>query len=588
MKNRIVKGELRDWRRLKEEGKMSTRIKDNWRKKFRFSLALLLGAAAGCGPIVGEADSEEGLVVVTESGPVEGLECTSAWVGGCSGSGVEKFLGIPYAVPPVGALRWTPPQPRGRWAGVFKATAFGDVCTQPSPSGGTTGSEDCLSLNIFRPSQRNNESEAADEKHGENRGDNKNPRGRLPVMVWIHGGAFATGGSREYDPTPWVEKGVIVVTINYRLGFLGIFAQPALDAEGHLNANYWLMDQQLALKWVQRNIAAFGGDPELVTIVGQSAGGTSVYSNLASPGSAGLFHRAIAESGTMALFQKFDTMASLVSAENDVGIKVAANVGCGDQTAQCLRAAPAPALVAQQTPTLLPIVDGTVLPQSLNKAFDNGQFNRVPVISGSNHDEYRYMVATQSDFVGRPLTDDGYLAAVTALFPGPEEAQFVSSLVNDKYPLSKYPGPSGTQRAPLALGALGTDYLFACGARNAVLALSPYVPTFVYEFNDENSPFALALQRISFPWGAAHGFELAYLFNGRQPTPFTPAQKQLSDAMISYWTEFAKTGDPNSEGTPPWPLYNAGSHKFQSLIPPTPSVKSNFDADHQCSSIWNN
>ncbi len=167
-------------------------------------------------------------------------------------------------------------------------------------------------------------------------------------MVWIHGGAFVTGESRDYDPTPLVERGVMVVTINYRLGFLGFFAHPPLDAEGHLNANYWLMDQQLALKWVQRNITAFGGDPSRVAIVGQSAGGTSVYSNLASPRAAGLFHRTVAESATMTLFQKFDTMPQLVDAENEVGIKVAASAGRGNQTGQCLRATAASEFVAQQ------------------------------------------------------------------------------------------------------------------------------------------------------------------------------------------------------------------------------------------------
>jgi para-nitrobenzyl esterase len=567
---------------------MSTRIKDSWRKKkFGLALRLLLGVAAVCGANGCAVVSAEAPVVVTQDGPVKGFECTSASVPGCSGSGVEEFLGIPYAAPPVGALRWTPPQPNSRWAGVFKATNFGSICTQPDPNRGTVGSEDCLSLNIFRPSRQNNENQGDNEKQG----DNQNHRERLPVMVWIHGGAYITGGSRDYDPTPLVEKGgVIVVTINYRLGFLGFFAQLALDAEDHLNANYGLMDQQLALKWVQRNIAAFGGDPSRVTIVGQSAGGISVYSHLASPTAAGLFHRAIAESGTITLFQNVDTMVPLVAAEKEVGTEVAASVGCGNQTAQCLRATAASEFVAQQQQRgsgLLPIVDGTVLTQTLNKAFASGQFNRVPVISGSNHDEYRYMVATQYDLVGHPLSDNGYSAAVAALVATPENDPSVQLLVNNKYRLSNYHGPAGTQRAPLALGALGTDYLFACGARNAVRYLSNYVPTFAYEFNDENSPFSLLQPSISFPWGAAHGFELAYLFNSSHPTPFTPAQQQLSDAMISYWTEFAKTGNPNSENAPPWPLYNSVTDQFQSLIPPTPTVKSNFDTDHQCSSLWN-
>ena len=208
-------------------------------------------------------------VVMTQDGPVRGFECTSVSFPRCSSPGIQKFLGIPYAAPPVGELRWRPPQPHGRWHGVLEATEFGSKCTQPD----ATGSEDCLSLNIFRPSQHN------DEEHG----DHENHDERLPVIVWMHGGAFIAGESGDADATPLAQKGVIVVSINYRLGYLGFFAHPALDAEGHLNGNYGIMDQQLALKWVQRNIAAFGGDPDRVTIAGQSAGGISAYCHLVSP-----------------------------------------------------------------------------------------------------------------------------------------------------------------------------------------------------------------------------------------------------------------------------------------------------------------
>jgi para-nitrobenzyl esterase len=555
---------------------MNTRKKDNWRRKFGFALRLLLGVVAVCGASVGAVVSAETPVVMTQDGAVQGFECTSASVPHCSGSRIEEFLGIPYAEPPVGELRWTPPRPHGSWAGVFKATNFGNICTQPDPLGAPVGSEDCLSLNIFRPSQHKNDD------HGD-----RNDGDRLPVMVWIHGGKYLIGGSADYDATPLVAKGgVIVVTINYRLGFLGFFAHTALDAEGHLNGNYGLMDQQLALKWVQRNIAAFGGDRSRVTIFGQSAGGISVYSHLASPRAAGLFQRAIAESGTPTLFESWETMFPLVAAEGK-GTEVAASVGCGDQTAQCLRATPASAFLGQQPPGgILPIVDGTVLPRSLNKAFLSGQFHRVPVISGSNHDEGRFFVASQYDFQGNPLKDAGYFAAVEIFFPGPENHDFVKSLVTKDYPLSNYHPPEGVERAPLALGALETDYLFACGERNAVRLLSKHVPTFAYEFNDENAPWFYPA--ISFPSGAAHGVELTYLFNLQfHPAPFTPAQQQLSDTMIRYWTEFAKTGNPNSEKTPFWPSYDRELDEFQSLIPPTPTAESNFDSDHKCSSLWN-
>jgi para-nitrobenzyl esterase len=567
-------------KRLEEERKMMIREEKNCRQKSRLVLRLLFGLAAVCGVDVGAlASAADAPVVRTQDGPVTGLDCTGA-SGPCSGSGVEQFRGIPYAAPPVGTLRWTPPQPHERWPGVFKATTFGSPCTQLDKSRHPIGSEDCLYLNIFRPSQQNDESQGDHEDHGE----------RLPVMVWIHGGVFVSGRGDEYNATQLVKRGaVIVVTINYRLGHLGFFAHPALDAEGHLNANYGLMDQQYALKWVQRNIAAFGGDPKRVTIFGQSAGGISVYANLASPTAAGLFQRAIAESGSTTLFQRyFDLIDTLAKAENN-GTNAAASVGCGNQgnqTAQCLRATPASVLVAKQPLLLMPIVDGTVLTQTLDLAFESGQFNRVPVISGSNHDEYRYNVALTYDWAGNPLKDDGYVAAVAAFMHVPENNKLIPVLVS-QYPLSNYHAPVGTQRAPLALGALGTDFYFACTARNAVRLLSEYVPTFAYEFNDENAPWGY--DPISFPSGAAHGSELAYLFppSNRPGFRFTPAQQRLSEAMISYWTEFAHSGNPNSEKTPHWSSYDARSDKFQSMIPPAPTVESNFDTDHQCSSLWN-
>jgi para-nitrobenzyl esterase len=226
-------------------------------------------------------------VIVTESGPLEGMIA----------NGINEYLGIPYAAPPVGSLRWVPPQPFGMWKGVLQATQFGNACVQPDGLGGTFGSEDCLSLNVYSPGDRKGEHTPA------NKNDNEQKHKRLPVMVWIHGGGFTTGGGGFYDPTPLVQQGnVIVVTINYRLGPLGIFAHPAIDAEGHLNVNYCLMDQQFALKWVQQNIRAFGGDRDRVTIFGESAGGLSIYSNLASPTAADLFQGAIVESGAYQSF----------------------------------------------------------------------------------------------------------------------------------------------------------------------------------------------------------------------------------------------------------------------------------------------
>ena len=495
---------------------------------------------------------------LTESGVVIGLR-----------NGVmNEFLGIPYAAPPVGTLRWKPPKRYGYFPGfILQAAQFGSACTQP----GGVGSEDCLFLNVFTPS--------SDSGHG------------LPVMVWIHGGGLQSGSSDPYDPTRLVKKGIIVVTINYRLGYLGFFAQSAIDAEDHLKGNYGFMDQQFALKWVRRNIASFGGDPSRVTIFGESAGGQSVYAHLASPLAAGLFRGAIAESGAYTEFQDYFfyivTLAQGEAAGTGAvpsGAAIAESVGCTNQKASCLRAVPASTMVAQEPFPIYPFVDGTLLPQTIGAAFASGQFNQVPVISGINHDEDRLFVAVDYDLAGNPiLTSDEYDAAVAALW-GPTLGPPVLAL----YPYASY--PSGGE----ALGASGTDGLFSCPARNADQLLSKFVPTYAYEFNDENAPPAQSYfgGSLTFPLGAYHTAELQYLFKdanffGLPLAPLSPEQVRLSQAMVSYWTQFAKTGNPNSSGEPAWAPYSSSGDQFQSLIPPVPVAESNFDASHHCSTFWN-
>ena len=252
--------------------------------------------------------------VASASGPVAGT-ANGAVLGLASGA-VNEFLGIPYAAPPVGPLRWKPPQPAASWAGVRAATAFAPHCPQPaSPFGKASTSEDCLYLNVYTPSHQQ-------------------PGARNPVMVWIHGGALVTGESDDYNPAKLVADGVTVVTINYRLGALGFLADPALaDAKGQ-SGDYGLMDQQAALRWVQRNIANFGGDPGDVTIFGESAGGLSTLSQVASPQAKGLFEKAIVESGSYNL-----TQASLATAET-AGEAFATKAGCASGTAACLRGLP--------------------------------------------------------------------------------------------------------------------------------------------------------------------------------------------------------------------------------------------------------
>ena len=509
--------------------------------------------------------------IVTRNGPVKG---TSIF-------GVEGYLGIPYAVPPVGDLRWMPPVPSGRFpGGVFHANQFGNFCTQPSRL--APQAEDCLTLNVFTPNIKKNS-------------DKKTP---LPVMVWIHGGGLVTGGSSLYDPSPMVLAGnVIVVTINYRLGLLGFFAHQAIDAEGHTNGNYGFMDQQLALKWINDNIAAFGGDPNRITIFGESAGGQSVYANLASPTAAGLFEGAIAESGAYSAFQPYFNFIVSVSDGETAGVpgstpsgdSVATALGCPGTTAAtaaCLRGVSANAVIALDPATVYPFVDGTILPKTPTEAFASGEFNRVPVISGGNHDEWRLFVADQYDFTGQPLvTTADYDKAVLELWGTP-----LNLFVEGLYPLINYGRSPG-----IALGASGTDGIFACPERNSVQSLSQFVTTYAYEFNDENAPPAQSLFGgfLTFPLGAYHTAELQYLFNGDffglPEAPLAPDQEKLSAAMIGYWTHFAATGNPNSAGEPAWPTYTSGTDEFQSLVPPTPLTETSgsFDEDHFCTLLWN-
>jgi para-nitrobenzyl esterase len=490
-------------------------------------------------------------VVATDDGPVRGTTVGQ----------VQAFLGIPYAAPPVGDLRWRPPQPNAAWQGVRDASKFAAHCPQAaSPYGLASTTEDCLYLNVFTPGKTNNGLPHL-----------------LPVMLWIHGGGLVVGESDGYDPTPLVANGVIVVTINYRLAELGFLAHPALTAESPQGAsgNYGLMDQQAAMRWVQRNIRHFGGDASNVTIFGESAGGLSTHSQLVSPLAAGLFHKAIVESGAYSL-----TQPSLAAAEAQ-GTAFAANAGCASQTAACLRSLSVATILANQpSSTMVPNLDNFVMPMSVGAALSTGAFNRVPVIEGSNHDEWRLFVAQTEKATGVPLTAASYIPAIAAtLGVSPAFATFIGTV---GYPLASYPSPS------VALGAIGTDVVFSCNARIAARSLSQYVPTFQYEFNDPNAPMLYFAPPISFPTGAYHASELTYIFDlvgtPVPPPPFTAPQQQLSAAMAGYWTQFAKSGDPNSTGAPTWPAYSV-SDQFESLQPPTPVTGTGFATAHKCA-FW--
>ena len=483
-------------------------------------------------------------VVVTDKGAVRGL----------IGSGMRSFKGIPYAAPPVGNLRWKAPQPATAWKGIKGAMGFRSNCPQPAGFfGRLSDDENCLFLNVFTP--------ASAAKAGS----------KLPVMFWIHGGALITGESDDYNPVALLKRGVVVVTINYRLGLLGFLAHPALAAESptHSSGNYGLMDQQAALAWVKRNIARFGGNPANVTIFGESAGGLSVRSQLISPLAKGLFQKAIIESGAYS-----ETLPTEAQAEA-AGQATATKLGCSDQSATCLRNVPVSTLVANNaTLSQLPNVDGKVLTTDYATAFKSGAFNRVPVLSGSNHDEWRLFVELLSDLSGSPVTASNYESQIQSQFGVPAS---LASVIAQQYPLSAYADPA------YALGAAGTDVVFACNARMDVRNLSQFVATYQYEFNDQAAP-NIYLPALGYSLGAYHSSEIQYLFPPPVPR-LDPTQNQLALVMQKYWTQFAKKGDPNGGGLPTWPKYTAATDQAMSLVGPAPSTESTFATDHKCA-FW--
>ncbi len=506
-----------------------------------------VGASAAAAPAAAPASAPAAshsparkLVVATADGRLRGMAVGT----------VHEFLGVPYAAPPVGRLRWRAPHPAAHWKGVRSARPVGAHGPQGGGAFGVASTtENCLFQNVYTPSHINR---------------------ALPVMVWIHGGALVNGESNDYNPAKLVKDGTIVVTINYRLGALGFLAHPALASrKGGPSGNYGLMDQQAALRWVQRNIRNFGGNRRNVTIFGESAGGLSVLSQIASPQARGLFAKAIIESGSYDLLQ-----APLASAETS-GEAFATAVGCASQTAACLRKVPVKTILAEQNNGgYTPDVDGKVLTQSIGQALNSGKFNRVPVINGTNHDEWRLFVAITL-LEGGTIDSTNYKAMI-------ESTLGVTSTRADQI-VAEYP-VTNFKTAALALGAVGTDGIFACPALTIDKVMSKFVPTFGYEFNDEHAPERFLPPIPGFPYGAPHASELQYLFTlGNPPAgTFTVKQQKLAASMKRYWTNFAKRGFPSSAGEPLWTRFRTATHRIQSMFPARPRVEKNFSAEHHC------
>jgi len=506
--------------------------------------ALETGAASA-------APTSAGTIIRVEDGAVRGASI----------SGIYEFLGLPYAAPPTGNLRWRAPRPPAEWDGVRDATQFAPSCPQPTSPFAPPAplSEDCLYLNIYTPALRHHD--------------------HLPVLVWIHGGGFTGDGALNYDGSKVAADGTVVVTINYRLGALGFLAHPALASRPRGPAgNYGLMDQIAALRWVKRNIAQFGGDPHNVTIAGQSAGGVSVLDLLVSHRSRGLFRRAIVQSGAFALTQR-----PLADAEA-AGETFASQAGCPDQSARCLRALPVDALVNNFTAPVIPgYVDGDILTESIGPALAAGRFAHVPILNGVNHIEELIFtaglgiaVSGGTDVgvpVSRPVTAGGYttdIAAVLGLSPAQTAA------VVAQYPLGSYPSPD------VAFATLVSDANFACPALQVDRWTSERVPTFAYQFNDDNAPERFA----PVPLPATHSSELQYIFdqpNAPYPGTLDSDQWALAASMRAAWASFAANGDPTTPALA-WPSFNQGEN-VMSLVPPQPQDWTGFSDAHDCS-FW--
>ncbi|MFH1387217.1 MAG: carboxylesterase/lipase family protein [bacterium] len=453
-------------------------------------------------------------IIKLDSGPISGR----------AADGLRIYLGIPYAAPPVGELRWKPPQPVQPWTEVRECLAFGPSCPQPEVEKVGKTSEDCLYINVWTPA--------------------KKPKEKLPVMVFIYGGAFTVGSATEpdYDGANLAQRGVVAVTFNYRVGPFGFLAHPLLSAESPqgISGNYGLMDQTAALKWVRRNIAAFGGDPEKVTIFGESAGSISVCLQLIMPMSQGLFCGAIAESaGPYGISYLLPNADGSLEKALDMGQEFSQALKANTLT-EMRKKTSAEILqifnfsISPFSPGMMfaPVIDGQVIPAEPEKLYAKGQQAAVPTITGSNADEGNLF------FTGASIKD--YKTWLESLFG--QHADEVFAL----FPATE----EGEVRG--AFNHLLTAAMFAEPARFVARAQEKKgCRSFLYQFT-RVSATAMA-QKL----GAYHSVELPYVFGHLKEEGYSKVDQKLSDQIIAYWTNFAKTGDPNGPGLPVWPVYNS-------------------------------
>jgi para-nitrobenzyl esterase len=494
----------------------------------KYSRAILLLTLFLSSAFLADKKKDPFATVAVDGGTISGISSADRTI--------KIFKGIPFAAPPVGDLRWKEPQAVMPWTGVKKCEAFGASPMQgsPNPFGPWSEeylipkepiSEDCLTLNVWTAA--------------------KSPKDKLPVIVWIYGGGFVSGGSAcpVYDGTATAGKGVVFVSANYRVGVFGFLAHPELTAESPRKAsgNYGLMDQIAALKWVQKNISAFGGDPGNVTIAGQSAGSMAVNALVASPLSRGLVHRAIAQSGAGLLSGPMGS-TTLQQAE-EAGVKTAQAINAASLAA--LRSMPATELVRNARGMFRPIVDGHVLPESITAIFASNKQNDVPVLTGWNEDD--------AVMLGKPKTAQEYLDQTRQQY-GANAENF----------LSYYPGTTDDVAAQ-SQAKLSRDQIF--GIQNYAWAnvQSEKGKSKIYVYR-----FARRLPATGdyVRFGAFHTGEVAYAYDNLdfvKRCPWEPVDRELATTMSNYWVNFAKTGDPNGKGLPSWPAYSSADNKVMLL-----------------------
>ena len=460
---------------------------------------------------------------------------------------VNIYKGIPYAAAPVGNLRWKEPQPAARWEGVREATEVGAQCVQAPLFGdikfSRPASEDCLNLNIYAPAAK--------------------PGERLPVMVWIHGGGFQAGAGPEprHDGEAFARKGVVLVTFNYRLGVFGFFAHPELTKESGRNAsgNYGLLDQIAALRWVKENAAAFGADPGNVTIFGESAGSFAVSALMASPAARGLFHKAIGESGAFFTAGGGTLALQPLTVSEQQGTKFGAALGA--ESLEALRAKTDQELLEaamKQQPWFAPNIDGHVLTEDVYTTYSAGRQAQVPLLAGWNADEIRagVVLAAQKP-TAQSFTDD-----VRKRFGDQADAI-----------LKAYAAATDAEALESA-AALGSDTFIGHSTWKWIElhAKTGGSPVYRYSF-DRKIPVAAdakvnGVVATSKDVGARHAGEIEYVFgtlDSVKGVTWEASDRTLSDAITTYWSNFARTGDPNGHGMPRWPKYEPGTRRVLHL-----------------------